>query len=367
MPVSPSDPADSPPGASSPPPSVPTSEPASTVVVTGASGWLGQNLTRALVGRDRIRCLVPDEGQAAPLALLSPAVEVVAGDVRDPATADRLFDGVPAEATVFHAAAVIHPTRSTREFFDVNVGGTQNVVDRARRAGAARFVHVSSNSPFGVNASPDEVFTEDSPYDPYLGYGQSKYEAEQIVASAYERGDLPTVTIRAPWFYGPYQPARQSTFFRSIRRGRFPLVGDGSQRRSMAYTDNLVQGLLRAEVADKAPGNAYWVADAEPYRLADIITTVRRALEAEGLETSGPDLLRLPLSAAGAHLAEKVDVVLQGRGRYLQPVHVLGELRHTTACDVSRARDELGYDPTVALPEGMRASIRWCLDHGEQL
>ena len=133
----------------------------------------------------------------------------------------------------------------------------------------------------------------------------------------------------------------------------------------MAYTDNLVQGLLRAEVADKAPGNAYWIADAEPYELREILATVRRALVAEGLPTSGPDTIRMPRAAA--RLAERVDVLLQGRGRYLQAVHVLGELNHTIACDISRARDELGYRPTVALEEGMRASIRWCLDHGEQL
>jgi nucleoside-diphosphate-sugar epimerase len=335
-------------------------------VVTGASGWLGQNLVRALAGpRERVRCLVPVDDHAAPLSLVSPAVEVVVGDVRDPATVDRLFDGVGAGAAVFHAAAVIHPTASTREFFDVNVGGTQNVVDRTRRSGASRFVHVSSNSPFGVNPSPEDVFTEDSPYNPYLGYGQSKYEAEQIVQKAHDRGDVATVMIRAPWFYGPYQPARQSQFFRTIRRGRFPLVGDGTQRRSMAYTDNLVQGLLRAEVADKAPGNAYWVADAEPYELREILATVRRALAAEGLPVSGPDRVTLPRVAA--RLAEKADEVLQGRGRYIQPLHVLGELNHTIACDISRARDELGYAPTVALEEGMRNSIRWCLAHGEQL
>jgi nucleoside-diphosphate-sugar epimerase len=353
-------------------PTVPTSAPAATAVVTGASGWLGQNLVRTLAAqRDRVRCLVPVEDHAAPLSLVSPAVEVVVGDVRDPATVDRLFEGVGAAAAVFHAAAVIHPTSSTREFFDVNVGGTQNVVDRARRSGASRLVHVSSNSPFGVNPTPDDVFTEDSPYDPYLGYGQSKYEAEQIVQKAYDRGDLATVMIRAPWFYGPYQPARQSQFFRTIRRGRFPLVGDGTQRRSMAYTDNLVQGLLRAEVADKAPGNAYWVADAEPYELRDILATVRRALEAEGLPTSGEAFMRLTdrprLTRLAAQVAEKADVLLQKRGRYVQPLHVLGELGHTIACDISRARDELGYEPTVALEEGMRKSIRWCLDHGEQL
>jgi nucleoside-diphosphate-sugar epimerase len=345
---------------------VPTGPPAPVAVVTGASGWLGKNLVRALArSRDRVRCLVPAPAEAPPLELVSPSVEAVTGDVRDPATVDRLFDGVGPNAAVFHAAAVIHPSKSVRELFDVNVGGTQLVLDRARRAGAARFVHVSSNSPFGVNPGPDDAFTEDSPYNPYMGYGRSKQEAEQLVQQAYDRGDLATVTVRAPWFYGPHQPPRQSRFFSAIRRGRFPMVGDGSQKRSMVYTGNLVQGLLRAEVADKAPGNAYWVADAEPYELREIIATVRRALAAEGLALSGPE--RVPLPRVAARAAERADALLQGRGRYSQALHVLGELNHTIACDVTRAREELGYDPTVGLEEGMRASIRWCLEHGEPL
>jgi nucleoside-diphosphate-sugar epimerase len=198
-----------------------------------------------------------------------------------------------------------------------------------------------------------------------MGYGRSKQEAEQLVKLAHDRGDLGTVTVRAPWFYGPYQPPRQSRFFSAIRKGRFPLVGDGTQRRSMVYTDNLVQGLLRAEVADKAPGNAYWVADAEPYELREILATVRRALAAEGLAVSGPE--RVPLPRAVARAAELADALIQGRGRYAQALHVLGELNHTIACDITRARTELGYEPTVGLEEGMRASIRWCLEHGEQL
>jgi nucleoside-diphosphate-sugar epimerase len=107
------------------------------------------------------------------------------------------------------------------------------------------------------------------------------------------------------------------------------------------------------------------VADARPYELREILATVRRALEAEGLPTSGPDTLRLPRLAA--RVAERIDALVQKRGRYLQPLHVLGELNHTIACDISRARDELGYEPAVALEEGMRNSIRWCLEHGEQL
>jgi nucleoside-diphosphate-sugar epimerase len=350
----------------SPAPDVNPDPPTGTVIVTGASGWLGQNLLRALVAadnRERIRCLVPDQDDAAPLELLSPALDVVVGDVRNPGALDRLFADTGA-ATVFHAAAVIHPRRSTREFFDVNVGGTQLVLDRARRAGSARLVHVSSNSPFGANPTPDDRFDEDSPYNPFMGYGKSKYEAELLVRKAHDRGDLPSVIVRAPWFYGPYQPDRQSRFFTGIRTGRFPILGDGSQRRSMAYTGNLVHGLLCAERSAEAPGNAYWVADAEPYRLIDIVTTVQDALEAEGY-TVKRRVPRLP--RALGDVAERVDGVLQDRGRYLQAVHVLGELKDTIACDVGRARKELGYDPQVSLLEGMRASIRWCRDRGVAL
>lgn len=335
------------------------------VVVTGASGWLGQNLVRALAAeRERVRCLVRTDDDASLLSVVGPAIEPVVGDVRDPAALDRLFEGI-GSASVFHAAGVIHPVAKMRELFDVNVGGTQLALDRARRAGVARFVHVSSNSPFGTNARPTDRFTEDSPFDPYLGYGKSKLEAEQLVQRSFEHGDLETVIVRPPWFYGPHHPARQTQFLSAVRRGRFPLVGDGTQQRSMVFTGNLVHGMLRAEVAAAAPGRAYWIADAEPYELRDILETIKRALAAEGLAVTDRKPRTMP--RAGARVAEAVDRFVQGTGRYVQAVHVLGELNHTIACDISRARAEIGYDPPTALFEGMREAIRWSLANGDAL
>jgi nucleoside-diphosphate-sugar epimerase len=335
-----------------------------TVVVTGAAGWLGQNLVRALGDRGRVRALVGRADEVALVEVAGSNIEAMAGDVRDPSTADRLFDGIGADATVFHGAAVIHPQRRVRELFDVNVGGTQLVLDRARRAGVARFVHVSSNSPFGANPTPNDRFDESSSPNPYLGYGKSKWEAEGIVQRAHDRGDVATVIVRPPWFYGPFQPDRQSQWFAAVRRGRFPIVGDGTQRRSMVYAGNLVHGLLRAEASDAAVGRAWWIADRDPYELREILETVRGALDAEGLAVSG-SLRHIP-RLAGV-VAEGVDRALQGRGLYMQAVHVLGELKDTIACDVSAAQRELDYDPKVTLFDGMRASIRWCLERGVTL
>lgn len=335
-----------------------------TIVITGAAGWLGQNLVRAVAPeRTAVRCLVRTPEEASLLSLVHPSVQTVVGDVRDVSALGALFDGAKG-ATVVHAAAVIHPPRRVQELHDVNVGGTQLVLDEARRAGAGRVVHISSNSPFGANPTPDDRFTEDSPMHPYLGYGRSKADAEGLVTTAHGRGDVEAVILRPPWFYGPFQPERQTQWFRAVRRGRFPLVGDGTNRRSMVFTGNLVHAVLRAEVAPAAAGRAYWIADGDPLDLRTILATVRQAMEAEGLPVSGGQP-RLP-RVAGV-VAERLDTFLQGRGRYVQPLHVLGELKDTIACDIGRARAELGYDPPTELLGGMRASIRWCRERGLEL
>ena len=93
--------------------------------------------------------------------------------------------------------------------------------------------------------------------------------AELAVLDAHSRG-LDAVIVRPPWFYGPYQPARQTSFFRLVRRGKFPVIGAGDQRRSMVFVENLVDGLLAASRTPGVGGRGYWIADARPYTVAEI-------------------------------------------------------------------------------------------------
>jgi nucleoside-diphosphate-sugar epimerase len=264
---------------------------------------------------------------------------------------------------VVHAAGVIHPA-TVADFDRVNTKGTAAVVDAARRAGVRRLVQVSSNSPFGFNATPTDVFRHGEPYDPWLGYGRSKMRGERLVLDAHLAGDLEATVVRPPWFYGPFQPERQTLFFKLVRRGRFPVVGTGEQRRSMAFVDNLVQGVALAERVPAAAGHAFWVADERPYPLTEIVSTVKQALAAAGLDVARGQV-RLP--ALAGRFAQQVDTRLQARGRYHQQFHVLGEMGESIACDVTRTCEVLGYQPEVALLEGMLRSVRWCLAQGYEI
>jgi nucleoside-diphosphate-sugar epimerase len=344
-----------------------------TAFVTGAPGWLGTRLCDCLIhglpeldatdrppGR-RVVALVRPGSDTAGLKALGPSLEVIEGDLRNPEELGRFLAGGQG-GTVFHCAGVIHPSRGVKEFYEVNARGTSNLLAAAEAAGIRRFVHMSSNSPLGCNRRPDEVFDERAPFNPYMHYGKSKMQGEIAVNEAGARGRLQTVIVRSPWFYGPNQPDRQSLFFRMIRLGKFPLVGGGENRRSMAYIDNIVQGLLLAERVDKAAGGTYWIADRRPYSMNEILSTVEEVMEKHFGVTPARKRVRLP--GLASQVAQLTDASLQAAGLYHQKIHVLSEMNKTISCTVARAESELGYRPKVDLAEGMRRSLAWMRERG---
>jgi nucleoside-diphosphate-sugar epimerase len=147
-----------------------------------------------------------------------------------------------------------------------------------------------------------------------------------------------------------------------IKEGRFPILGDGMQKRSMAYVDNICQGLLLAATVESANGEAYWIADERPYTVNEIVDTVQRVLEEEFGVACSTRRLRLP--AVVGDVARVIDGALQSVGLYNQKFHVLSEMNHSIACSVEKAKNDLGYAPTVALRQGMLESLRWCLANG---
>ncbi len=342
-----------------------------TILVTGAAGWLGSRLVEVLARglpdcaavsppRDslQVRCLILPGQDSASLRQRLGGFEICEGDLRNPADAERFCAGAR-DAVLFHTAGIIHPRR-VAEFYSINVEGTQHLLDAAIRAGVKRAVVMSSNSPCGCNPHPDHLFDELSPYRPYMHYGRSKMQMELAVKERSEK--LETVLIRAPWFYGPNQPPRQTLFFQMIRDGKGPIIGGGQNQRSMAYVDNLCQGLLLAAAVERAAGETYWISDRRPYTMNEVVDTVERLLETEFGQKCAHRRLRLP--GIASDIAFLADQTLQTLGLYHQKIHVLSEMNKTIACSVAKAERELGYAPQVALEEGMRRSLRWCADNG---
>ena len=257
------------------------------VVITGSSGWLGSELIRGLTeGLSQSKYYSNPSPNLQITAMDLPGkesfkhsnVQPSFGDICNPEDCKKAVANKPG-LTLFHLAGVIHP-KKVAEFYKTNRDGTKNILEAAATQKPRRIVVVSSNSPFGCNPHNDHVFDEWSSYNPYMGYGQSKMQMEYAVKEFRRTTGINAILIRAPWFYGPNPPDRQREFFSMIRKGRFPILGKGENRRSMVYLENLIQGLIHASLADVHQQD-YWVADERPYPMMEIIKTVGYALEQE--------------------------------------------------------------------------------------
>ncbi|MHB1005880.1 MAG: NAD-dependent epimerase/dehydratase family protein [Chloroflexota bacterium] len=321
-----------------------------TCLVTGAPGWLGNALVRELVRRERpVRCLV--QPGLDPTLLRTLGVEAVIGDVRDVEAVRSAALGCD---IIFHCAGLIHPRRIA-DLFAVNVTGTANVLAAAEAAGARRFVYVSSNSAQGTCLGRAPM-AEHHVNRPENAYGRSKLLAEQLVSRYHARSGLPTTIVRPTMLYGPGQPERVTRLMRMVKSGHPLVFGNGHNLRSMAYVDNVVDGLLLASEKEVAVGRTYWIADARPY-------TTREYLDAIASEL-GVRMRPLRLPAVLAAGCEMVDRSLSAAGLYNMEFHVVGESPKDIACDVTRAETELGYKPAVALPQGVALAVAWCRERG---
>lgn len=342
-------------------------------LITGVPGWVGTRFVQLLLkgmenttadtkgeSERHIRCLVMPDMDPKALGV-SERLEIVRGDLRNPKDVQAFCDDAQG-ATLFHCAGLIHPKLFVRDLFDINVKGTRNLLQAAEAGQIRRMIAVSSNSPIGVNPRRDHLFDERSPYNPYMSYGRSKMLMEKAVQEYQSRGLLETVILRPTWFYGPCQPERQTTFFRMIKNGQSPIVGDGNNLRSMVYIDNLCQALYLAEQSPRANGQTYWVADRRPYTMNEIVDTVERLMEKEfGLQVKHK---RLRLPGIASEVAQLSDALIQSLGLYQQKIHVLSEMNKTIACSIEKAQQELGYNPQIELEEGMRRSLNWCVENG---
>ncbi len=312
-----------------------------TVLVTGASGFIGSHLVEALVRRGlRVRALVryshrPDLGNLdlAPSDVLD-AVDVQRGDVTDPFFVRRCVDGC---ASVFHLAALISipfSYQSPRHVFDVNVFGSLHVAEACAATGAW-MVHTSTSEVYG--SAQTVPITEQHPLVGQSPYAASKIAADQCVESFRRSLKLRGVTLRPFNTYGPRQSARAviPTIITQALAGDVVKLGALHPTRDLNFVTDTVAGFVAAGAPSEAIHGA----------------TLQLGT---GVETSIGDL------------ATKILGIVRGAARL---VHSDDRVRPAASeverlvADASKARAALGWSPEVSLDEGLARTIDFVRAH----
>jgi len=301
-------------------------------LVTGGAGFIGSNLTRALLAAgQRVRVL--DNfltGRRENLAGLADvhgaAFELVEGDLRDLETVRKAAAGVE---YVLHQGALPSVPRSVADPVltnEINVGGTVNLLLAARDAGVRRVVFAASSSAYGD--TPELPKRESMTPNPKSPYAAQKLAGEHYLRIFYEIYGLETVSLRYFNVFGPRQDPTSTyaavipRFITAVMRGEAPTIyGDGLQTRDFTYIDNVIQANLAACSAPKtACGKVVNIACGERVSLLDILEIVYRL--------------------AGRRVPPKFE---PGRA---------GDVRDSLA-DITLARELMGYDPKVPFAEGL--------------
>lgn len=320
------------------------------VLVTGATGFIGGCLARALVADGfRVRALVRQQSDPG---RISAGMELVTGDLAEP---DTLADVAEGCALVYHVAAVTSShSASNLERAAVNVNGAVAMAAAAARAGARRFVHVSTCGVYGHrNRFPAD---ESSPMRPDSPYRISKARAEEAVLDEARRTGLQVVIARLANIYGP-GATNWLPMCRSIRTDTFRMIGDGRNPVHLGHVFDVVDGLRLCAETPGIEGHRYNLAGAVPVSIARLVATIERAL---GVRTT-----RRPWPAFPFRLTRHIDLaVCRHLGMSLRRLHSYDLFLGGRSFDISRARRELGYRPRIAAEEGLTAMVEEFVRNG---
>ena len=314
------------------------------VLVTGATGKVGNALTAALLERgDDVRVLVRDPERAA--AVLPSGADVVRGDVTDPASLPAAVEG---RELVFNAMGLPEQWFADDGIFDrVNAIGSRDLARAAKEAGVRRFVHTSTNDVFHAEqgARFDESQLADHPKG--TAYERSKQRAEELVLA--ERDGMEVVLLNPTGIYGPGPSASagyEGGLFEPIVRKKVPALPPGGG--SLVYIDGVVQGHLLA-AGKGTDGERYILSDGYmPIR--DLAELVVRLAGRGRVPPSMPVPVAKAFAAAGSAVARVI------RRPPMLPRGQLHYLLWQADADSGKAQRELGFTPTP-IEEGVRRTL----------
>jgi nucleoside-diphosphate-sugar epimerase len=325
------------------------------VLVTGATGFAGSHLARALASRgDQVRAFQREGArQLDPGGPGVPGVDIAIGDLRDPESLRRAVQGID---VVYHIAAIYRQAGLSPEVYRaVNATAVGQLVEAAAAAGARRVVHCSTVGVHGDVEHPPA--NEDAPLKPGDIYQETKLEGERLARAAGAGSGIEVTIVRPSGIYGPGD-RRLLKLFRGVARRRWITLGRGKIYYHLTYIDDLVEGFRLCGEHPAAANRTYILAGGEVTTLNDLVAMIA---EVAGVQAPAIHLPVWPFWIAGALCEAACAPLGIEPPLYRRRVDFFTKSR---AFDISRAQREIGYAPQVRLHDGIQRTIEWYRAHG---
>jgi 2-alkyl-3-oxoalkanoate reductase len=326
-------------------------------VVTGATGQLGSHIAEQLrAAGETVRALVRSPSKAK--FLRSQGVDVVIGDVRDPAAVRQALAGAD---IVYHCAARVSDW-GPWSAFEETVAGTRNLVDACRAERVSRLLHVSTISVYGhPRIAPGQQITEGTPLGQNFwvwdAYPRSKLLAEQC---AWEYPDV--TVVRPSWIYGPRDRITLPRIIPALRQGRVRIIGSGDNLLNIIYVSDVAAGAILAANHAGAKGQSYNLCSEGEVTQQAMIDAMTDALGLPRITKHIPFFLAMRSALVIEAIARLC--------RFKKPPRVTRRaiflIGRPTHYSIAKARLQLAWSPQVKIDEGVRRSLEWYFDERGQ-
>jgi nucleoside-diphosphate-sugar epimerase len=323
-----------------------------TILVTGATGFLGTALVAELIRqRQPLRILARDEQRAR--TQFGDAVTIIVGDINDQEQVQRAVDG---STIIYHLVGrLYHPSTPPELYYRTHVEGTRILLNACKgQSQIQRIVHCSTTGVHGETGRTPAA--EDAPFAPTNPYEVTKLEAEILAMRAFQEQGLPVSVARPGLVYGPGD-LHLLGFFSSIKKGLFRVIDGGKALLHPIYIDDMTAAFLLCAERPEAIGHSYNLAGDHPVTIRELATAIAHSLDKELPGNSIPLWL--------ANLASDIFALTPGMRGERAPLtrSRVKFLTHSRVYDISRAKNELGFSPSVQLEEGMRRTAAWYHKH----
>ena len=322
------------------------------IAITGASGFVGSNLTYYL--RDRgynVIALARSKEKAQ--AFNGQEVIGRVADVTDPDSLKTAFQDV--EVVIHLAALFTNPECTWNDYYQINVEGTRNVLEAAMHSGVRRVIHCSTvGVAMGAGSPP---YSEKTPYSApaWDKYETTKCEGEKLALDFHRSNGLPLVAIRPAQVYGPGD-TRKAKFYRMVKNGI--IVNPGRTLKHLIYIDDLCRAFEIALVSDKAVGDVFIIAGDKPTALSDLVRLIADEL---GVSTPRVRLPAMPMTWICAITESICNLFKIKPPLYRRSMDFFTK---SVEFDITHAHTVLGFHSQVAVPTGVAKTATWYLENG---